>query len=176
MQRNLAKRHLILGEATFFDFLSALKQTKLLRLKWVSKALGLAPVTQPVVQPTQRSTPRQRPPAIAELPAESEVGNTLEVGQLNKGGMLQIITRNTIYSFRMLGSRDAILSTNQKNRPEGLVQLRGCTYGCAGSISPDRLFCGGNLEFSANTTRQVHITSEIKALKWLPAVGLQTAR
>jgi hypothetical protein len=75
----------------------------------------------------------------------------------------------------MLSSRDAILSTNQQGRPEGLVQLRGCTYGCAGSIMPDRLFCGGNLEFSSNTTRQVHITSEIKALKWLPAVGLQTA-
>ena len=175
MHKQAAKRHFPGASAGLVEYLSGLTQVLSRRPKWMDKALGPRADAASPEASQSRIVSRHPLPAVAELPAENEVQKSLEVEILNKGGLLQIITRNTIYSFRMLNTREAILSTNKQNRPEGLVQLRGCTYGCSGSITPDRLFCGGNLEFSSNTTRQVHITSEIKAMKWLPPFTTRAA-
>jgi hypothetical protein len=181
MQKHSAKEQLPGNGHAIADYLNGLTQM-FTNTKWFGKPRAGEAASEPVREIVPATMPprrgvksRHKVPVVDELPAENEVSTTLDFETLGKGGLLQIFTRNTTYSFRMLNHREAILSTDRENRPEGLVQLRGCSYGAGGSISPDRVFCGGNLEFSANATRQVHITSEIHALKWQPPVEVPAA-
>jgi hypothetical protein len=89
---------------------------------------------------------------------------TLNLSVLGAGDSLKITTLNTTYTFQMLGPRDAVLSTNRIDRPSGRARLRGCTIGGSSSISPDHIFCGGNLEFLFNATQKIHQTSEITSI------------
>src|SRR6187549_3737547 len=92
-----------------------------------------------------------------------------DLAQLRPGDMLRINTRNTLYTFRMLGERTAEMETNRDNRPIGRVKIMGCTFGLSSTISPNHLFCGGNLELSLleQEVRMTHTTSAIRAIEWL---------
>lgn len=91
----------------------------------------------------------------------------LDLHELRAGDLLQIGTRNTIYTLHLLDDRAAELETNRPNRPAGRVKIMGCTFGLSTTISPDKLFCGGNLEFTfyAEGHRMTHTTSAIRRIQ-----------
>ena len=100
----------------------------------------------------------------------------LDLNDLKAGDLLRIGTRNTIYTLRVLDDRCADLQTNRPNRPAGRIKIMGCTFGLSSTISPDKLFCGGNLEFTfqAEGHRMTHTTSAIRRIELVhcaPAVG-----
>lgn len=88
---------------------------------------------------------------------------------LRPGDVLRINTRNTLYTFRIIGDRVALMETNRENRPIGRVKIMGCTFGLSSTISPNHLFCGGNLELSLleKDVRMTHTTSAIRWIEWL---------
>ena len=88
---------------------------------------------------------------------------------LKPGDVLRVNTRNTLYTFRILEERMALMETNRENRPIGRVKIMGCTFGLSSTISPNHLFCGGNLELSLleQEVRMTHTTSAIRAIEWL---------
>ena len=92
-----------------------------------------------------------------------------DLAQLRPGDLLRINTRNTLYTFRILGERTAEMETNRDNRPIGRVKIMGCTFGLSSTISPNHLFCGGNLELSLleREVRMTHTTSAIRWIEWL---------
>jgi len=119
-----------------------------------------------------RKTKPASAPARAKQDLEQFLGSIdkskiLSLGNLNAGDSLKVTTRNTTYTFQMLGPREAVLSTNRIDRPAGPARLRGCTFGRSSSIAPDHIFCGGNLEFLFNSTKKIHRTTEITAILWL---------
>ena len=101
----------------------------------------------------------------------------LDLTELRDGDLLQIGTRNTIYTLRVLDDRFAELATNRPNRPTGRVKIMGCTFGLSTTISPDHLFCGGNLEFTfhADGHRMTHTTSAIRSIQLLHCAPPQPA-
>ena len=84
---------------------------------------------------------------------------------LKPGDQLSVLTLNTCYIFTITSSSEAELSTNRADRPAGPVQLNGCTYGGSATIKPDRVFCGGNLEFTVQTEQIIFTTTKIRALQ-----------
>lgn len=93
----------------------------------------------------------------------------LNLKEIQAGDILRIGTRNTVYSLRMIDDRVAELATDRPNRPIGQVKIMGCTFGLSSTISPDHLFCGGNLEltFLEEGHRMTHTTSAIQKLQWI---------
>ena len=123
-------------------------------------------VANPGNRKTRVPTKREKP-SLEDFLRKLDQKKILSLAVLCAGDSLQVVTRNTTYTFQMLGPRDAVLSTNRKDRPAGPARLRGCTIGRSSSISPDHLFCGGNLEFLFNSTKKIHRTTEISAISWL---------
>lgn len=97
----------------------------------------------------------------AELSSLPEV----DLGQLKAGDQLSVLTENTCYIFRITSPSVAELSTNRPDRPTGSVQLNGCTFGASATIKPNRVFCGGNLEFTVQNDRTIFVTTTIRALQ-----------
>jgi len=113
------------------------------------------------------STEKHSPQDLEDLLRKIDPSKTLNLAVLSAGDSLKITTRNTTYTFQMLGPREAVLSTNRIDRPSGPARLRGCTLGRSSSISPDHIFCGGNLEFLFNPTKKIHQTTEISSIFWI---------
>jgi hypothetical protein len=99
---------------------------------------------------------------------EGKLGDEFDLSQLVAGDVLKVITANSEYSFTIVKGREAILTCPQRGRPEGKVQIMGCTFGRSSSIKPDHLFCGGNLELSYrhNDVAMTHRTSAIREILW----------
>ncbi len=93
----------------------------------------------------------------------------LDMTELRAGDILRVGTRNTIYTLLIRDDRFADLGTDHPNRPGGTVKIMGCTFGFSSTISPDHLFCGGNLEltFHQDGRRMTHTTSAIRSLQWI---------
>jgi hypothetical protein len=93
----------------------------------------------------------------------------LDLTELQTGDVLRVGTLNTLYTLRLLDDRFADLETDRPNRPLGRVKIMGCTFGLSTTISPDHLFCGGNLElnFYRDGLRMIHTTSAIRRLQWI---------
>jgi hypothetical protein len=92
----------------------------------------------------------------------------LDLTGLTSGDLLRIETKNTLYTLRLVDSeRSAELITDRADRPSGPVKIMGCTFGLSSTISPDRLFCGGNLElnFLHEGVRMTHTTSTIRTIQ-----------
>lgn len=84
---------------------------------------------------------------------------------LKPGDLLSVLTLNTCYIFKIISSSSAELSTNRSDRPAGFVQLNGCTFGGSATIKPDRVFCGGNLEFTVQNEQTIFTTTKIQAIQ-----------
>jgi hypothetical protein len=94
----------------------------------------------------------------------------LDLAGLGVGDLLRVATKNTLYTLRLVDSdRFAELTTDRPDRPSGRVKIMGCTFGLSSTISPDRLFCGGNLElnFLQAGVRMTHTTSAIRTIQWV---------
>lgn len=93
----------------------------------------------------------------------------LDLAVLRCGDILTICTRNTQYTLRVLGDRFAEVMTNRENRPVGRMKIMGCTFGLSSTISPNHLFCGGNLEltFVDQGVTMTHTTSSIRRIELL---------
>ena len=91
----------------------------------------------------------------------------LDLQELRPGDLLHVGTLNTLYTFRIREDRFADMITDRPNRPAGRVKIMGCTFGLSTTISPDHLFCGGNLEFTFHRDgmRMTHTTSAIRRLQ-----------
>ena len=92
-------------------------------------------------------------------------GTELELDSLQPGDLVQIVTLNTVYSFKMTRGREAELTPSRPDRPSGGISIRGCTFGRSFSIKPNSLFCGGNLEFQFDNGRQIQTTSAIQEIR-----------
>ena len=99
---------------------------------------------------------------------EGRLGHELELSELRPGDVLKVITLHADYVLTIVKGRDAILKCSEPGRPEGLVQITGCTFGRSSSIKPDHLFCGGNLELSyrRDGAPMVHRTTAIQEILW----------
>ena len=94
----------------------------------------------------------------------------LDITELQPGDIVRIGTLNTIYTLRLIdGARHAEMETDREDRPAGQVKIMGCTFGLSTTISPDHVFCGGNLElsFMREGVRMTHTTSEIRRIEWI---------
>jgi hypothetical protein len=89
----------------------------------------------------------------------------IDLTKLEAGDRLSVLTANTCYIFRITATSQAELSTNRGDRPAGPVQLNGCTFGASATIKPDRVFCGGNLEFILRNQQKIFTTTKIRALQ-----------
>jgi hypothetical protein len=99
--------------------------------------------------------------------ASSEAAE-LDLTELRPGDVLRVGTRNTLYTLKLIDEhRFAELQTDHPNRPAGKVKIMGCTFGLSSTISPNHLFCGGNLEFSFHRegVRMTHTTSAIRRIE-----------
>lgn len=83
------------------------------------------------------------------------------------GDRLLVVTEHTAYTFTFGPDRAVELITNRADRPSGRVQLNGCTFGASSSIKPDRVFCGGNIEFIHGEAGKTYTTTAIRALQLL---------
>lgn len=92
-------------------------------------------------------------------------GKRFELGSLVPGDILRVITHHTMYTFVMTGPRAANLETDREDRPNGPVLLMGCTFGQSSTISPDYIFCGGNLEFTHGGGSMTCTTTAIRAIQ-----------
>ena len=99
------------------------------------------------------------------------------MSELRAGDVLRVGTLNTLYTLRLLDDRFAELETDHANRPAGRVKIMGCTFGLSTTISPDHLFCGGNLEltFHRDGLRMTHTTSAIRRLQWIRCAPTESA-
>ena len=94
----------------------------------------------------------------------------LNLAGVAPGDLVRVVTKNTLYTLRVLDDeRSADLTTNREDRPSGIVKIMGCTFGLSSTISPERLFCGGNLEFNflREGVRFTHTTSSIRTIQWV---------
>lgn len=92
----------------------------------------------------------------------------LDLAVLTPGDLVRVETKNTLYTLKLIDAdRFAELTTDRADRPAGRVKIMGCTFGLSSTISPDRLFCGGNLElnFLQEGVRMTHTTSSIRAIQ-----------
>lgn len=91
----------------------------------------------------------------------------LDLSDIRAGDVLRVGTTNTLYTLRIDEDRFAEVETDRPNRPLGRVKIMGCTFGLSTTISPDHLFCGGNLEFTfqRDGRRMTHTTSAIRRLQ-----------
>ena len=99
--------------------------------------------------------------------ASSEAAE-LDLTELRPGDVLRVGTRNTLYTLKLIDEqRFAELQTDHPNRPAGKVKIMGCTFGLSSTISPNHLFCGGNLEFSFHQegVRMTHTTGAIRRIE-----------
>src|SRR3954468_20345842 len=85
----------------------------------------------------------------------------LDLTTAKTGDTLLVVTKNTAYSFTLLGGGEATMLTNRPDRPKGKVRINGCTFGASSTIQPDRVFCGGSLEFVHGMSHTVFTTSAI---------------
>jgi hypothetical protein len=97
--------------------------------------------------------------------AEQSSLSEINLLDLKTGDQLFVVTAHTCYIFKVTASSKAELSTNRLDRPTGLVQLNGCTFGASATIKPNRVFCGGNLEFTVQNDRTLFTTTKILALQ-----------
>jgi hypothetical protein len=98
-------------------------------------------------------------------------GAEFDLGQLQAGDLLRVVTGHTTYDFVIKEGRDAELETDRPDRPAGPVRIMGCTFGMSSSIKPDHLFCGGNLEFTFEGGAMTHLTTAIREIDWLRREG-----
>ena len=90
-----------------------------------------------------------------------------DLTQIRAGDLLRIVTGRTRYDLLFTANREAILTTNRPDRPNGKVAVMGCTFGQSSSIKPDHLFCGGSLEFTFEEGQMTHRTTAIREIHLL---------
>ena len=104
--------------------------------------------------------------SMLELSATS--GNAeFDLGDLQSGDLLLIVTAHTRYEMVSISGREAQLRTDRPDRPSGKVKITGCTFGRSSTIKPSQIFCGGNLEFTFDEDRMTHLTTAIREIHWL---------
>ncbi len=89
----------------------------------------------------------------------------IDLTTVKRGDCVIVITQGTAYMLTIEEGRTAALATNRSDRPAGSVTVQGCAFGGSSSIRPDRLFCGGNLEFIQGDPPTTYRTSAIRALQ-----------
>ena len=100
---------------------------------------------------------------------QADFGDKLDLSILQMGDALLVESHNSRYQLvcEDAAERWFDVRCNQAQRPQGWMRLMGCTVGQSSSISPDALFCGGNLELrqtlSENETL-IHRTSTIRKI------------
>lgn len=99
--------------------------------------------------------------------AERSSLSEVNLAERKRGDRLTVLTAHTCYIFQFTAPSQAELSTNRPDRPAGPVQLNGCTFGASATIKPDRVFCGGNLEFTLENGHTLFTTTQIRALQLL---------
>ena len=103
-------------------------------------------------------------------------GERFDLNQLQSGDVLQVFTDHTTYAFRLTAARDAELVTTRSDRPSGRVRIMGCTVGLSSTISPDHLWCGGNLEFLHDDGHQTCTTTTIRGIQLIRRDAKDTVR
>src|SRR5262249_13826398 len=104
--KNTAKKQFSGSSSGIADTIAGFTQ-RILHPKWLDRASGhdtdknAEPIreTTGYVPARHRGTPNHKVPVVDELPPENEVPKSLDFEILSKGGLLQIFTRNTTYSF-----------------------------------------------------------------------------
>jgi hypothetical protein len=71
-----------------------------------------------------------------------------DLGCVQPGDTLRIITDHTDYVFEILQGTEAQLHCSRPDRPTGRVRISGCGFAFSTTFKPGRLFCGGRLEFT----------------------------
>lgn len=92
-------------------------------------------------------------------------GASLELSALRPGDLLLVRTRHTLYRLRWGTGGHADLTTGRPDRPSGRIRIMGCAPGTGSTIAPDRLFCGGGLEFTSEGGKWVHRTTSILEIR-----------
>jgi hypothetical protein len=113
--------------------------------------------------PTPPSTPDDWR-SVLQAHVEGD-GQRFDLNTVLPGDVLRVVTRHTVYVFAMTGKREGELRTDRADRPAGSVQIVGCTFGLSSTISPDLLFCGGNLEFRHDAGTLTCTTTAIRAIQ-----------
>jgi hypothetical protein len=93
----------------------------------------------------------------------------VDLTELKSNDVIVAKTENSLYRIVIADPelRSCQVTCERWGRPSGAMRLMGCTIGDSSTISPDALFCDGNLEFrGVNESGQdvVHRTSAIKEL------------
>lgn len=92
-------------------------------------------------------------------------GASLELSGLRPGDLLLVRTRHTFYRLCWEINGYANLTTSRPDRPSGRIRVQGCALGAGSTIAPDRLFCGGGLEFTSENGKWTHRTTPILELR-----------
>ena len=89
---------------------------------------------------------------------EADFGDRLDVSSLKAGDVILVATEHTHYRLEVTDARELMVkvSSDRPDRPDREMRLMGCTIGASSSISPDSLFCGGNLEMNWNEDGELH--------------------
>jgi len=98
---------------------------------------------------------------------EKWIGDELDLSLIKEGDRVLVRTRNTSYLLHMTGTHSARLVTDRPDRPGGNAKIKGCAFGHSRMIKPGHLFCGGNMEFTLEQSRQTFLTSPIQAIQWI---------
>lgn len=110
----------------------------------------------------------ESPDWLQILKGHSAAGSDeINLEDLRPGDRLRVVTNHTCYDLLLENGRSAILSTNRPDRPEGRIQIMGCTFGCSSTIKPNQIFCGGNLEFTFENGHLTHLTTTVRELYWI---------
>lgn len=97
---------------------------------------------------------------------------SIDLKSLREDDQILVTTCNSQYHLTVLESVERLvkMKSSRENAPEGSMTLMGCALGQSSSLSPDSLFCGGNLELnfrSQSGELMTHTTSQIKEIKIL---------
>lgn len=89
---------------------------------------------------------------------EADFGDRLDISQLKAGDVILVATEHTSYRLEVTDAEEFFVqvSSDRKDRPEREMRLMGCTIGDSSTISPDSLFCGGNLEMNWCEDGELH--------------------
>lgn len=91
--------------------------------------------------------------------------NELDLGTLQAGDQLVVVTKNTRYEFDWLEGGGVLLRSNRSDRPWGQVSVTGCLFRRSGILAPGVVFRGGKLQFLTMDGQVKHQTTVISEYK-----------
>lgn len=88
----------------------------------------------------------------------TDFGDKIDLRDLKAGDIILVATEHSNYRMQVTDAKDlrVHLRSDRPDRPKREMRLMGCTLGASSTISPDHLFCGGNLELNWLEGRQLH--------------------